>query len=72
MGTVALGIGISLGSVETVLHIFIEANFSGIIGVGIGISRQSKPTLKRLVYRISFLSTFSKPMVILLVMHEST
>ena len=38
MGTVAIGIGMSLGSVETVLHIFIEPNFIGIgIGVGVGI-----------------------------------
>ena len=42
MDTVAIGIGIGIGiildSVETVLHIFIEANFIGIrIGVSIGI-----------------------------------
>ena len=36
MGTVAIGIGIgiSLGSMETVLHIFIEPNFMG-IGIGV-------------------------------------
>ena len=44
MGTVAIrigiriGIGIGLGSVERVLHLFIEPNFVGIgIGVGVGI-----------------------------------
>ena len=40
MGTVAIGIriGISLGSVETVLHIFIEPNFIR-VGVGIGVGQ---------------------------------
>ena len=44
LGTVAIGIGIgitiriSVGSVETVLHIIIEHNFIGIgIGIGVGI-----------------------------------
>ena len=46
MGIVAIGIGIrigiDLGSVETVLHIFIEPNFIGIgmgVGVGIGVGQ---------------------------------
>ena len=50
MGTVAIGIGIGLGSVETVLHIFIEPNFIGIrIGVSVGIGvGQWKHTIKQL------------------------
>ena len=35
---IGIGIRIGLGSVETILHIFIETNFIGIeIGVGVGI-----------------------------------
>ena len=59
MGTVAIGIGIGigiiLGSVETVLHIFIEANFIGIrIGVSIGIGvGQWKHTINTLLILIT-------------------
>ena len=54
MDTVAIGIGIGItigisrGSVETVLHIIIEPNFIGIgigIGVGIGVG-QWKHTIR--------------------------
>ena len=56
MGTVAIGIGIGigicLGSLETVLHIFIEANFIGIgIGVSVGIGvGQWKHTIRGLMH----------------------
>ena len=53
MGTVAIGIGIGtciglrIGSVETVLHITIEANSIG-IGIGIGVG-QWKHTITELM-----------------------
>ena len=53
MGTVATGIGIdigiSLGSVETVLHIFIEANFIG-IGIGVSVGIGGNTPLRTITY----------------------